>query len=105
MESVKKEYLDYLTEQDVIKRYADRRNIPVDEIEDLYNAFRKWITFKLNDTSLSTKTGFIFPRFGTFFHKHLVMEDLKKSEKNPKYKRAEEQLLRYMRGRQGTKFK
>lgn len=105
MASVKKEYLNYLTERDVIKRYAERRNIPIDEIEDLYNAFRKWITFKLNDTSLSPKTGFIFPHFASFFHRHLEMDDLKKSDRNPKYKRAEEQLLRYMRGHIGTKFK
>lgn len=105
MEGLNKKYLDYLTEQDVIKRYAERRNIPIDEIEDLYNSFRKWVTFKLNDTSLSPKTGFIFPHFGTFFHRHLIMEDLKKSDRNPKYKRAEEQLLRYMIGHQGTKFK
>ena len=105
MEGVKKNYLDYLTEQDVIKRYAERRNIPVDEIEDLYNALRKWMVLKLNDTSKSTKVGFIMPNFCTFLHKNLVLEDLKKSVKNEKYRRAEEQLIRYLHGHQGIKFK
>ena len=104
MESVR-EHLDYFTENDVIKRYAEKRDIPIDEIEDLYNCFRKWIIFKLNDTSLSPKSGFIFPKFCSFLHKHLEIADLKKSDKNYKYKRVEEQLKRYLNGHQGVKIK
>ncbi len=92
----KKEYLNYLTEQDVIDRYSKKRNIPKDEIEDLYFAFKKWILFKLNDTSNSIKAGMIFPKFCTFYHKFLDAEDLKLSVNSPKYKRAEEQLARYL---------
>lgn len=105
MEKSNKKYLDYKTEQDVIKRYAEKRDIPIDEVEDLYNAFRKWMIHKLNDTSLSPKAGFIFPGFASFHHKHLEIDNLRKSEKNPKYKRAEEQLHRYLSGKLGLKIK
>lgn len=101
MESIiqeEKAYLNYYTEQDVIERYAKRRKIPRNEIEDLYNIFRKWIIFKLNDTSESVKAGIIFPKFCTFYHKFLDSEDLKINVNNPKYKRAEEQLARYLSG-------
>ena len=94
----KKEYLNYYTEQDVISRYAARRKIPKEEIEDLYNIFKKWMLFKLNDTSSSVKAGMMFPNFCTFYHKFLNSEDLKVSVNNPKYKRAEEQLARYLSG-------
>lgn len=95
---IKREYLNYFTEQDVIKRYAERRKIPKEEIEDLYNIFKKWMLFKLNDTSNSVKAGIIFPKFCAFYHKFLDSEDLKISVNNPKYKRAEEQLSRYLSG-------
>ena len=92
MEDVKKEYLNYLTEIDLINQYSKKRNIPYDEVEDLYNAFRKWVIYKLNDTSLSPKSGSIFPKFVSVLHRHIILDDLEKGEKNPKYQRAEEQL-------------
>lgn len=92
--------LDYYTELDVIKRYSERRDIPIDEVEDLYNAFKKYILFKLNDTSSSPKAGFMFPKFCSFMHKYLIIDDLRKSETNSKYKRAEEQLHHYLSGHQ-----
>lgn len=100
-----KPHLDYRTEKDVIRAYAERRNIPYEEIEDLYNAFKKWILFKLNDTSNSVKAGFMFPMFISFLHKHLNLQDLKKAHTNPQYRRAEEQLHHYLSGHQRLRFK
>ncbi len=96
---------NYFTEQDLIKRYAERRKMPIDEVEDLYTAFRKWIRFKLNDTSLSEKTGFYIDNFFLFSQAHLIINDLKKGKDNPKYKRAEKQLLFYLSDRQRLKIK
>lgn len=105
MEDVKKEYLNYLTEIDLINQYSKKRDIPYDEVEDLYNAFRKWVIYKLNDTSLSPKSGFIFPKFVSVLHRHIILDDLKKGEKNPKYQRAEEQLKYYLSGKQKLRVK
>lgn len=99
------EYLKYATEIDLIKRYSQKRDIPYDEVEDLYNAFRKWVIYKLNDTSLSPKSGFIFPKFVAVLNRYLILDDLKKGEKNPKYKRAEEQLRYYLSGKQKLRVK
>ena len=84
---------------------AERRKMPIDEVEDLYTAFRKWIIFKLNDTSLSPNTGFYIDNFFLFSQAHLIINDLKKGKDNPKYKRAEKQLLFYLSDRQRLKIK
>ena len=96
---------NYLTEQDLITRYAKKRGIDREDIEDLYNAFRKWIIYKLNDTSLTSETGYYFKNFMLFSHKYLALDDLKKGKDNPRYKRAQEQLLYYLSGRQRLKIK
>lgn len=100
MEKLNSKQLDYYTELDVIRRYSENRNIPIEEVEDLYDAFKKYILFKLNDTSSSPKAGFMFPKFCSFIHKYLVIDDLRRAETNPKYKRAEEQLHHYLSGHQ-----
>lgn len=105
MESVDKKQVNYFTEQEVIKRYAERRDMPVDEVEDLYNVFKKYLLFKLNDTSNSPKAGFMFPKFCSFLHKYVTIDDLRKAETNSKYKRAAEQLHHYLSGHQQLKFK
>ena len=105
MEETKKNYLNYKTERDVIQAYADRRNITYEQSEDLYNGFKKWILFKLNDTSNSPKAGFLYPKFMSFLIKHLNIQDLKKNATNPQYKRAEEQLHHYMSGHQKLKIR
>ncbi len=97
--------IDYYTELDLIRRYAKNRNMPEDEVADLYNALRKWIIYKLNDTTFSDRLGMIFPRFASFVHKSIVIEDLKKAKTNGRYRRAEEQLHYYLAGHTGLKIK
>jgi hypothetical protein len=95
----------YFTEIDLIQRYAAKRKMPIEEVEDLYTALRKWLIFKLNDTSLTPQTGYYIDNFFMFSHHHLVIDNLKKVKDNPKYKRAEQQLLFYLSGKQRLKIK
>ena len=101
MEDVKKEYLNYLTEIDLINKYAKKRGMPYDEVEDLYNAFRKWVIYKLNDTSLSPKSGFIFPKFVSVLHRHIILDDLKTfNEKLKNINNLKEEIILYEQNRQ-----
>lgn len=100
----KEEYLKYFTEQDLIDRYtAKRKNMPREDVEDLYRAFYKYILSKLEDKSTPTM-GFRMRLFGSFLHKRLRLDNLKLNVESPKYKRAEQQLHHYLSGHQRLKI-
>lgn len=97
-------FIEYFTEQDLIDRYKGRRkNIPREDVEDLYSCFAKFIMMKLESTK-SEKMGFHIKSFGSFLSKRLKIENLKKSPDSPQYKRAEEQLHHWLSGHQRLKF-
>jgi len=97
-------FIDYFTEQDLIERYASKRkNMPREDVEDLYKAFYKFILLKLEDNKVE-KMGIHINEFGSFMHKRLKIENLKKSPNSPQFKRAQEQLHHWLSGHQRLKF-
>lgn len=97
-------FIDYFTEQDLIDRYsAKRKNMPREDIEDLYKAIYKFILINLEDTK-SEKMGFHVKNFCSFLHKRLKIGNLKMGLNKPQYKRAEEQLHHYLSGYQRLKI-
>lgn len=95
-----KKYLDYFTEQDLIDRYSKKRKgLPREDVEDLYRALRDFILYKLEDNS-TEKMGFHLKNFCSFMSKRLKLSNLTKNTAHPQYKKAELQLLHYLRGHQ-----
>lgn len=96
--------IDYFTEHDLIDRYKNKRkNLPREDVEDLYNCFVKFMMLKL-ESQKEEKMGFHIRYFGSFLSKRLKIENLKKSPDSPQYKRAEEQLHHWLSGHQRLKF-
>lgn len=97
-------FVEYFTEQDLIDRYtAKRKNMPREDVEDLYKAFYKYILYKLEDRK-SKKMGFHIKGLCSFMFKKLRISNLKRSSEDPQYKRAEEQLHHWLSGHQRLKF-
>jgi len=96
-------FIEYYTEQDLIDRYAERRKMPREEVEDLYKAFYKFILLKLEDPK-AEKMGIHIRAFCSFLHKRLKIDNLRKSHNSPQYKRAEEQLHHWLSGHQRLKI-
>lgn len=97
-------FVDYFTEQDWIDRYmARRKNLPREDVEDLYKAFYKYLLQKMEDKK-SDKMGFHIKGVCSFLHKRLKISNLKRSHNDPQYKRAEEQLHHWLSGHQRLKF-
>lgn len=90
--------IDYFTEQDLIDRYtAKRKNMPREDVEDLYKVMIAYLNKKLEDTK-NPRMGFHFKGFCSFIHKTLIIRNLKLNVDSPNYKRAEEQLHHYLSG-------
>ena len=93
---VKKDDLDYFTEQDLIKRYADKRGMPVEAIADLYRVFMNYLNIVLSEQKDSEK-GYYVPNLSRFMKKNLFVADLLKGQDTLKYQKARKQLDLYMR--------
>ena len=93
---VKKDDLDYFTEQDLIKRYAEKKGIPVEAIADLYRVFMNYLNIVLSEQKDSEK-GYYVPNLSRFMKKNLFVADLLKGQDTLKYQKARKQLDLYMR--------
>jgi len=93
---VKKDDLDYFTEQDLIKRYAKKRGMPIEAIADLYRVFMNYINIILNEQKDDEK-GYYVPNLSRFMKKNLFVADLLKGQDTLKFKKARKQLDLYMR--------
>lgn len=93
---VRKDDLDYFTEQDLIKRYADKRNMPVEAIADLYRVFMNYLNIILSEQKDDEK-GYYVPNLSRFMKKNLFVADLLKGQDTLKFKKARKQLDLYMR--------
>lgn len=93
---VKKDDLDYFTEQDLIKRYAEKRNMPLEAISDLYRVFMNYLNIVLSEQTDSEK-GYYVPNLSRFMKKNLFVSDLLKGQDTLKYQKARKQLDLYMR--------
>lgn len=99
-------YLKYFTEEDWIDRYTEKRKItgiPREDIEDLYKAIKLFVLYKLEDTQ-SSSMGFHLNRVGSFIHRKLKLDNLKKGIDSPHYKRAEKQLHYYLNNHNSLKM-
>lgn len=92
----KKDDLDYFTEQDLIKRYADKRGMSVEAISDLYRVFMNYLNETLNAQKDDEK-GYYVPNLSRFMKKNLHVGDLLKGKDTLKYSKAKKQLDLYMR--------
>jgi hypothetical protein len=95
----------YYTEKELIQRYADKRNLTYEQIEDVYKAFRKHLLNKLNDFATPTKMGFRVKMLSSFIDRELNIDNLKRGFAHPKYIKAEEQLKYYLTGYIGLRVK
>ena len=93
---VKKDDLDYFTEQDLIKRYAEKRGVPVEAISDLYRVFMNYLNIVLNEQTDSEK-GYYVPNLSRFMKKNLFVSDLLKGQDTIKFQKAKKQLDLYIR--------
>ena len=93
---VKKDDLDYFTEQDLIKRYAEKKNMPVEAIADLYRVFMNYLNIVLSEQKDSEK-GYYVPNLSRFMKKDLHVSDLLKGQDTLKYQKARKQLDLYIR--------
>ena len=93
---VKKDDLDYFTEQDLIKRYAEKKGIPVEAIADLYRVFMNYLNIVLSEQKDDEK-GYYVPNLSRFMKKNLHVGDLLKGQDTLKYQKARKQLDLYMR--------
>lgn len=93
---VKKDDLDYFTEQDLIKRYAEKRGIPKEAIADLYRVFMNYLNQTLENQNDDEK-GYYVPNLSRFMKKNLYVLDLAKDQGGLKFKKAKKQLDLYMR--------
>lgn len=93
---VKKDDLDYYTEQDLVKRYADKRGMPVEAIADLYRVFMNYLNKKLTEQQDDEK-GYYVPNLSKFMKKNLYVSDLAKNQETLKFKKAKKQLDLYMK--------
>lgn len=93
---VKKDDLDYFTEQDLIKRFAEKRGISQEAISDLYRVFMKYLNEVLEKQTDSEK-GYYVPNLSRFMKKHLYTCDLLKNQDTLKFKKAKNQLDLYMK--------
>ena len=93
---VKKDDLDYFTEQDLIKRYAEKKNMPVEAIADLYRVFMNYLNIVLSEQKDSEK-GYYVPNLSRFMKKNLFVADLLKGQDTLRYQKARKQLDLYMR--------
>ena len=92
----KKDDLDYFTEQDLIKRYAEKKNMPVEAIADLYRVFMNYLNIVLSEQKDSEK-GYYVPNLSRFMKKNLFVADLLKGQDTLRYQKARKQLDLYMR--------
>jgi len=95
----------YYTERELIQRYADKRNLTYEQIEDVYKAFRKHLLTKLNDFSTHKKIGIRVKQFSSFIDRELNLDSLKRGCTHPRYIKAEEQLKYYLIGHIGLRIK
>ena len=93
---VRKDDLDYFTEQDLIKRYAEKKNMPVEAIADLYRVFMNYLNIVLSEQKDDEK-GYYVPNLSRFMKKNLFVADLLKGKDTLKYQKARKQLDLYMR--------
>ena len=93
---VRKDDLDYFTEQDLIKRYAEKKNMPVEAIADLYRVFMNYLNIVLSEQKDSEK-GYYVPNLSRFMKKNLFVADLLKGQDTLRYQKARKQLDLYMR--------
>lgn len=93
---VKKDDLDYFTEQDLIKRYAEKRNLPREAIADLYRVFMNYLNQILENQNDDEK-GYYVPNLSRFMKKNLYVLDLAKDQGGLKFKKAKKQLDLYMK--------
>lgn len=93
---VKKDDLDYFTEQDLIKRYAEKRNIPVEAIADLYRVFMNYLNQTLENQNDDEK-GYYVPNLSRFMKKNLYISDLLRGQDTLKFSKAKKQLDLYMK--------
>ena len=93
---VKKDDLDYFTEQDLIKRYAEKKGIPVEAIADLYRVFMNYLNVVLSEQKDDEK-GYYVPNLSRFMKKNLHVGDLLKGQDTLKYSKAKKQLDLYIR--------
>lgn len=93
---VKNNDLDYFTEQDLIHRFSEKRNIPKEALQDLYRVFMNYLNEILSNQTDDEK-GYYVPNLSRFMKRHLYVEDLLKSKESLKFSKAKKQLDLYMR--------
>ncbi len=93
---VKKDDLDYFTEQDLIARFAEKRGVPKEAISDLYRVFMNYLNDVLSNQADDEK-GYYVQNLGRFLKKNLHVNDLLKGQNTLKFSKAKKQLDLYMR--------
>src|SRR6187402_1095262 len=93
---VKKDDLDYFTEQDLIARFAEKRGISKESVADLYRVFMNYLKETLEQQSDDEK-GYYVQNLGRFLKKNLYVNDLLKGQDTLKFSKAKKQLDLYMR--------
>lgn len=93
---VKKDDLDYFTEQDLIARFSEKRGIPKEAISDLYRVFMNYLKETLEQQADDEK-GYYVQNLGRFLKKNLHVNDLLKGQDTLKFSKAKKQLDLYMR--------
>jgi hypothetical protein len=93
---VKNDDLEYITEKDLIRRFAIKENVSEESIADLYRVFMEYLNMRLRQQTDDEK-GYYVPNLGRFMKKNLYVEDLLKSPETVRYRRAKKQLDLYMK--------
>lgn len=93
---IRKDDLDYFTEQDLIKRFSEKRGIPKEALSDLYRVFISYLKERLENQKDDEK-GYYVPNLCQFMKKNLYVNDLTKNQDTIKFKKAKKQLDLYMR--------
>lgn len=93
---VKKDDLDYFTEQDLIERFSAKKGMPKEAVADLYRVFINYLNETLENQTDDEK-GYHVPNLGTFMKKNLYVSDLLKGQDTIKFSKAKKQLDLYMK--------
>lgn len=96
MTFVKKDDLDYFTEQDLFVRYAEKKGVSVESLSDLYRVFINYINKTLEEQTDDEK-GYYIPGLARFLKRNLYISDLLKNQDTLKFIKAKKQLDLYMR--------
>lgn len=91
---VKEDDIEYYTEQDLIKKVSEVKNIPKDVTADFYRVLMMYLkTFLDKETE---DIGYTIKNYGYIFKRVLDVRHLLKNKDSVKFKKAKSQLDIYM---------